>query len=219
LNFPEELISLTSQPGAAAKKICDVVSTDGTIEAFLCLGLCPVLRLYLEDLMIRFTCKHCQGLVQVADTFVGKQGRCPFCKNSVRIPLQSDPLAKSDGGQAGNIENPATDDLRALKAAVLKEELPPPPSMPVPPPPQTLHQTEEFKLDLGDDESNRADEAPTIQTLRPTLVQPEKEPPPPHFIRPASPRFNLTWLVFAVGVIVILMAILLIILLASPRGT
>ena len=164
--------------------------------------------------MIRFTCKHCQGLVQVTDAFVGKQGRCPFCKNSVRIPLQSDPLTKSDNGRAGNIEDPATDDLRALKAAVLKEELPPPPCKPVPPPPQTIEQAEEFKLDLGDDDSNRTDEVPAIQTLRPTLVQAERQPPPPHAIRPSSPRFGLTWVVFAVGVIVVLMAILLIIVLA-----
>ncbi len=164
--------------------------------------------------MIRFTCQHCQGLVQVADNFVGKQGRCPFCKNFVRIPLQSDPLAKSADGQAGNIENPATDDLRALKAAVLKEELPQP-STPVPPPPQTAEPTEDFQLDLGDDKSDRTDDMPAIQTLRPTLVQPEKEPAPPHHVRPPSPRFGLTWLVFAVGVVVVLMAILLIVFFAS----
>jgi len=150
----------------------------------------------------------------VADTFVGKQGRCPFCKDSIPIPLQSDPLAKIAGGQAGNIENPATDDLRALKAAVLKEELPQS-CGPVPPPPQTAEQTEEFKLDLGDDESDRTDDMPAIQTLRPTLVQPERQPASPHPIRPSSPRFGMTWLVFAVGVVVVVMAILLVIFLAS----
>ena len=166
--------------------------------------------------MIRFTCRHCEGLVQVADAFVGKQGRCPFCKNSVRIPLQTDPKAKSADGQAGNIEDPATDDLRALKAAVLKEELPQP-SGPVPPPPQTVEPTEDFQLDLGDDKSNRTAEVPAIHTLRPTLVQPERERSPTHTIRPSSRRFGMTWLVFAIGVVVVIMAILLVIVFANRQ--
>ena len=153
----------------------------------------------------------------MADTYVGKQGRCPFCKNSVRIPLQSDPQAKSPNGPAGDIENPATDDLRALKAAVLNEELPQP-STPVPPPPQTAEPTEDFQLDLGDNKSGRTDEMPAIQSLRPTLVQPEKEPAPVHHIRPSSRRFGLTWLVFAIGVIVVLMAILLVVIFAKQSN-
>jgi hypothetical protein len=165
------------------------------------------------SLMIRFTCQHCQGLVQVAGAFAGKQGRCPFCKNSVRIPLQSDPLAKSVNGQAGDIENPATDDLRALKAAVLKEELPQQPSKPVPPPPQTIEQAEDFQLDLGDNGSGRTDEMPAIQTLHPTVVQAEREHPA-HVIHAPLRRYGLTWLVFAIGVVIVIMAILLVIVFA-----
>jgi hypothetical protein len=150
----------------------------------------------------------------VAGAFAGKQGRCPFCKNAVRIPIQSDPLAKSVNGQPGNIENPATDDLRALKAAVLKEELPQPPSKPVPPPPQTIEQTEDFQIDLGDNGSGRTDAMPAIQALRPTVVQPEREHPAAHVIHAPSRRFGLTWLVFAIGVVIVIMVILLVIVFA-----
>jgi hypothetical protein len=150
----------------------------------------------------------------VTGAFAGKQGRCPFCKNSVRIPLQSDPLAKGASGQAGNIENPATDDLRALKAAVLNEELPQP-SKPVPPPPQTIEQAEDFQLDLGDNGSGRTDDMPAIQTLRPTVVQAEREQPAAHVIHTPSRRFGLTWLVFAIGVVIVIMAILLVIVFAK----
>lgn len=164
--------------------------------------------------MIRFTCQHCKGLVQVSGAFAGKQGRCPFCKKSVRIPVQSDPMARSINGQPGNIENPATDDLRALKAAVLKEEAPPQPTGPVPPPPQTIEQTEDFQLDLSDKESSRTDEMPAIQTFRPTVVQPEREHPAAHVVRTPTRRYGLTWLVFAIGVVIVIMVILLIIVFA-----
>jgi len=36
--------------------------------------------------MIRFHCTRCGWPVRVADTHAGKQGRCPSCKHTVRIP-------------------------------------------------------------------------------------------------------------------------------------
>ena len=99
-----------------------------------------------DEAMIRFICQHCQKSVQVADAFAGKQGRCPFCKDLVPIPLAT--IRPRADGPAGQIEAPATDDLRALKAAVLNE----PPSQPakaVPPPPQSAEQTDEIQIDLS----------------------------------------------------------------------
>ena len=41
--------------------------------------------------MIRFTCEHCSRNVRVADKFGGKKGRCPYCKEVIEIPAQSEP--------------------------------------------------------------------------------------------------------------------------------
>ena len=166
--------------------------------------------------MIRFICENCQGFVQVAAPFAGKQGRCPFCKEFVRIPMQSDPRAKSANGQTGNIEDPATDDLRALKAAVLKEELPQP-TKAVPPPPQTLQQTDDVQIDLARDPSDGTVDMPAIQPLRPTLVQPEKQVRPHKQIRPQPQRFSMTWVIFAIGIVVVVTAIILVLLYARKH--
>jgi hypothetical protein len=163
--------------------------------------------------MIRFICKNCQGFVQVAELFAGKQGRCPFCKELVRVPAQSDPLAKNTNGQAGNIEEPATDDLRALKAAVLKEELPQP-TKAVPPPPQTLQNTEDIQLNLDQDPSDGTADMPAIQPVRPTLVQPEMQARTHRRLRPQPQRFGLTWLIFAIGIVVVVAAIIMVLMVA-----
>jgi hypothetical protein len=166
--------------------------------------------------MIRFTCKRCQKFVQVAPSFAGKQGRCPFCKDLVRIPLESDPLAKNVNGQVGVIENPSTDDLGALKAALLNEE-PPQASKTVPPPPQTIQQNEEIQIDLDDPHSDKTSEMPAIQPPRPTVVMPEKMHTPAHVIRRRSSRFAMNWLVLAIGVVVVVMAIILAIVLMTSQ--
>lgn len=156
--------------------------------------------------MIRFICTNCKGCVQVAPEYGGKRGRCPFCKELILIPRQSDPSAN---GTAGSIEDPATDDLRALKAAVLKEE-PPQPQRPVPPPPQSLPRIDDMQLDLGNGADATAD-MPAIQPIRPTLVKPER-PAAPRIAPTPARRMNLTWIIFAVGLVVVLAAIGLILL-------
>ncbi len=158
-----------------------------------------------DEAMIRFICQHCQKSVQVADAFAGKQGRCPFCKDLVPIPLRDDPTARADG-PAGQIEAPATDDLRALKAAVLNE----PPSQPakaVPPPPQSAEQTDEIQIDLSGRRGGSPADTPEALPPQPTLVQPETPARAPRLTRrfASRSRFNLGWIVFAIGLIVILM--------------
>jgi hypothetical protein len=77
--------------------------------------------------MIHFECQHCHRAVRVADTFSGKQGRCPHCDEVVQIPttqaisalaaaLASD-AADTDAGGTGvrippppAITEPALDD-------------------------------------------------------------------------------------------------------------
>jgi hypothetical protein len=162
--------------------------------------------------MIRFTCKRCRKFVQVAPSFAGKQGRCPFCKDLVRIPLESDPLAKNVNDQVGIIEDPATDDLGALKAALRNEE-PAQSSKTVPPPPQTVQQNEEIQIDMDDPHSDKTSEMPAIQLARPTVVVPEKTHTPVHAVKRPAPRLAMNWLVFAIGVVVVLMAIVLAVLL------
>jgi hypothetical protein len=39
--------------------------------------------------MIHFGCEHCGESVRVDDSHAGKSGRCPFCREVVRIPEQS----------------------------------------------------------------------------------------------------------------------------------
>lgn len=157
--------------------------------------------------MIRFQCKSCCQIVQIDDRFSGKQGRCPLCKNVVRIPLLSDTAAEQT---CSKIQEPATDDLRALKAACLKEELPGPTAF-VPGPPQKLDVDEELQFEQG---SHKTTEMPAIQPHRPTLVQAIAPPPRPSHATSLKPARYLTWLVITVGLIVILLAALMIVLMA-----
>ena len=55
--------------------------------------------------MIHFQCEHCRRGVRVADSFGGKQGRCPHCKEVVAIPPADDAIgalaaALSNGSDA-----------------------------------------------------------------------------------------------------------------------
>jgi len=40
--------------------------------------------------MIRFACERCGRRLSVADTYAGKRGKCPHCKQVVRVPARPD---------------------------------------------------------------------------------------------------------------------------------
>ena len=57
--------------------------------------------------MIRFVCEHCGRRLSVADTHAGKRGKCPHCKQVVRVPARPEaspqtqveaPVAEQSGG-------------------------------------------------------------------------------------------------------------------------
>lgn len=37
--------------------------------------------------MIRFTCEHCQARLQAPDESAGKDGQCPTCRSTLKIPM------------------------------------------------------------------------------------------------------------------------------------
>ena len=79
--------------------------------------------------MIRFTCTECGERVRVNDSFAGKRGRCPFCKDIVSIPVESEPETEA--------ERAGADDLAAALAGAgtVDEEPEAEPEGPAPPPP------------------------------------------------------------------------------------
>ena len=46
--------------------------------------------------MIRFSCRACGKGVRVPDTSAGKKGRCPFCKEVMSIPADSQPVSLAE---------------------------------------------------------------------------------------------------------------------------
>ena len=102
--------------------------------------------------MIRFSCRQCGKAVRVGEASAGKQGRCPFCKSVMVIPLSS------------AAESPA-DALAALAAEPSADEQAPPP------PPSSLDDVTDdtgLELDLGADPNDRTD---VLEAL-------EEKPPP-----------------------------------------
>jgi hypothetical protein len=55
---------------------------------------------------IRFLCEHCQKRVHVKDFLAGKRARCPHCKESMQIPLEST-LVKEKSAVADTRDSPA----------------------------------------------------------------------------------------------------------------
>jgi len=80
---------------------------------------------------IEFHCEHCGKLVRTAEQNAGRQGRCPYCKNSVYIPTPSEdleplklaPLDPEEERRQRRLEEEARALARRLRAE--KETLPP----------------------------------------------------------------------------------------------
>ena len=132
--------------------------------------------------MIRFTCSHCREPVRVADSFGGKKGRCPSCKEVVSIPLawREEPFEASP-----------------LAEAIEDDSAPPPP--PPPPPAPGAGDPSESDLPLagdprfstvslqelnspirlaGEDEPAAAGPAPPAQAAPPDPPPREQKPMP-----------------------------------------
>lgn len=126
--------------------------------------------------MIRFDCKHCGNSVRVADSFAGKKGRCPSCKQIVQIPAASQD-AKAE-----------LDKVSALSAALdrHKEETVQEDQAPPPPPRQAKHDTE-ADLVVAGDPSNQTDRMEVITDADEFKLAGEDEPDLSASSRPATP--------------------------------
>lgn len=108
---------------------------------------------------IELHCPQCQKLIRAPDTAGGKRGKCPYCGNSVYVPMPPEgddiiPLAPVDEEEIRR-EAELRRELTEVTAAVdhMTETIPetddPPPSDAVP---VTIHSSDETDLD-GDVEA------------------------------------------------------------------
>lgn len=80
---------------------------------------------------IEFHCEHCGKLVRTSEQNAGRQGRCPYCKNSVYIPTPSEqieplklaPLDPEEEQRQRRLEEEARALARRIREE--KETLPP----------------------------------------------------------------------------------------------
>lgn len=75
---------------------------------------------------IEFHCSKCGKLIRAPDTTGGKRGKCPYCKQSVYIPmpreeLEEIPLAPIDEADEAR-ERRLQEEARRLATAINKEE-------------------------------------------------------------------------------------------------
>lgn len=121
--------------------------------------------------MIRFACPHCGSCVRVADSFVGKNGRCPSCDKVVRIPA---PAGRGHGPVAALAA--ALDRLGRGHARQDESEE----DLPVPPPPAYLADEGEFEVHPPSDPCGQTDrmEALTGNEILPPASANWREPIP-----------------------------------------
>jgi phage FluMu protein Com len=77
---------------------------------------------------IEFHCNHCAKLIRAPDEAGGRRGKCPYCKNSVYIPMPTDqlkeiPLAPEEvGADPADLD----EDSLASDRAILRDDSPVP---------------------------------------------------------------------------------------------